>query len=131
MSERRVVLTGAAGFLGSHLCRALLAAGDKVVAVDNLLTGSVENISDLLDDERFSFVHHDVTDPLHVGGPVDAVLHFASPASPPDFERIPIPILEVGSQGTRHTLDLAHEKGARYMLASTSEVYGDPRVHPQ
>ena len=131
MSERRVVLTGAAGFLGSHLCRALLAAGDEVVAVDNLRTGSVENVSDLLDDERFSFVHHDVSDGLHVSGPVDAVLHFASPASPADFERIPIPILKVGSHGTQHTLDLAHDKGARYMLASTSEVYGDPRVHPQ
>ncbi|HEX2043694.1 MAG TPA: UDP-glucuronic acid decarboxylase family protein [Acidimicrobiales bacterium] len=128
---RRVVLTGGAGFLGAHLCRALLAAGDEVVAVDNLVTGSMENVSDLVDHERFTFLRHDVTEPLEVGGPVDAVLHFASPASPADFERIPIPILEVGSRGTQHTLELARAKGARYMLASTSEVYGDPLVHPQ
>jgi dTDP-glucose 4,6-dehydratase len=131
VSGRRVVVTGGAGFLGSHLCQALLAAGDEVVAIDNLLTGSIENISELFGNERFTFLHHDVSNFVHVSGPVDAVLHFASPASPADFERVPIPILKVGSRGTHHTLGLAKDKGARYLLASTSEVYGDPLVHPQ
>jgi dTDP-glucose 4,6-dehydratase len=130
-SGRRVVVTGGAGFLGSHLCRALLAAGDEVVAIDNLLTGSIENVSELFGTERFTFLHHDVSEFVPVSGPVDAVLHFASPASPADFERIPIPILKVGSRGTQNTLGLAKDKGARYLLASTSEVYGDPLVHPQ
>ncbi|HWI05775.1 MAG TPA: UDP-glucuronic acid decarboxylase family protein [Acidimicrobiales bacterium] len=119
----RVVVTGGAGFLGSHLCRELLDRGDTVVAVDNL--------SVLSGHHGFTFVHSDVSDFLHVPGPVDAVLHFASPASPADFERIPIQILKVGSRATLNTLGLAKDKGARYFLASTSEVYGDPLVHPQ
>ena len=131
MSGRRVVITGAAGFLGSHLCRALLAAGDEVVAIDNLVTGTIENVSELLGDQRFTFLRHDVSNHVHVSGPVDAVLHFASPASPADFDRLSIPILKVGSRGTQNTLGLAKDKGARYLLASTSEVYGDPLVHPQ
>jgi dTDP-glucose 4,6-dehydratase len=129
--SRRVVVTGGAGFLGSHLCRALLDRGDRVVAVDNLVTGSIDNLAALFGHPDFTFLHCDVSDFLHVPGPVDAVLHFASPASPVDFDRIPIQILKVGSLGTHRTLGLAKEKGARYLLASTSEVYGDPLVHPQ
>ncbi len=128
---RRVVVTGGAGFLGSHLCRALLARGDSVVAVDNLVTGSLDNLDGISGRPDFTFVHSDVSNYLHVPGPVDAILHFASPASPVDFDRIPIQILKVGSLGTHNTLGLAKEKGARYLLASTSEVYGDPLVHPQ
>ncbi len=128
---RRVVLTGGAGFLGSHLCRALLARGDAVVAVDNLVTGSLDNLAELTGRPNFSFVHADVSESVPVSGTVDAVLHFASPASPVDFDRIPIEILKVGSLATHNTLELAMAKGARYMLASTSEVYGDPLVHPQ
>ena len=131
MSGRRVVVTGGAGFLGSHLCESLLAAGDEVVAIDNLITGNIDNVAHLFAEPGFSFQHHDVSNYVHVSGPVDAILHFASPASPADFERIPIPILKVGSRGTHHTLGLAKEKGARYFLASTSEVYGDPQVNPQ
>ncbi|HYX45121.1 MAG TPA: GDP-mannose 4,6-dehydratase, partial [Acidimicrobiales bacterium] len=131
MTGRRVVVTGGAGFLGSHLCEVLVAAGDEVVAIDNLITGNIENVAHLFANPAFSFQHHDVSNYVHVSGPVDAILHFASPASPADFERIPIPILKVGSQGTHHTLGLAKEKGARYLLASTSEVYGDPQVNPQ
>jgi dTDP-glucose 4,6-dehydratase len=131
VSGRRVVVTGGAGFLGSHLCRELLARGDAVVAVDNLVTGSLDNLNDFFGNPDFTFVHSDVSTFLHVPGPVDAVLHFASPASPVDFERIPIQILKIGSLGTHNTLGLAKEKGARYFLASTSEVYGDPLVHPQ
>ena len=127
----RVVVTGGAGFLGSHLCRKLLERGDQVVAVDNLVTGNLDNLNDLVGHREFTFVHSDVSNFLHVPGPVDAVLHFASPASPADFERIPIQILKVGSRGTLNTLGLAKDKGARYFLASTSEVYGDPLVHPQ
>lgn len=129
--SQRIVVTGGAGFLGSHLCRALLDRGDRVVAIDNLITGSLANIEELFGHERFTFQHHDVSNYVHVAGPVDAVMHLASPASPADFERIPIQILKVGSRGTHHTLGLAKEKGARYFLASTSEVYGDPQVHPQ
>ncbi len=131
MSGRRVVVTGGAGFLGSHLCDALLAAGDEVVAIDNLVTGRIENVAHLFGDPSFMFQHHDVSNFVHVSGPIDAILHFASPASPADFDRIPIPILKVGSRGTHHTLGLAKDKGARYVLASTSEVYGDPHVNPQ
>ncbi|MGH9283713.1 MAG: GDP-mannose 4,6-dehydratase, partial [Acidimicrobiales bacterium] len=127
----RAVVTGAAGFLGSHLCDRLLARGDEVVGIDNLLTGRLENIAHLFGNERFTFQHHNVSQFVHVPGPVDAVLHFASPASPADFERMPIQILKVGSLGTLHLLGLAKDKGARFFLASTSEVYGDPQVHPQ
>ncbi|MGI9080045.1 MAG: UDP-glucuronic acid decarboxylase family protein [Acidimicrobiales bacterium] len=131
MSGRRVIVTGGAGFLGSHLCRSLLAAGDEVVAIDNLVTGSIDNVAALFGDPAFTFLHHDVSNFVHVSGHVDAVLHFASPASPIDFERIPIQILKVGSRGTQNALGLAKDKGARFLLASTSEVYGDPLVHPQ
>jgi dTDP-glucose 4,6-dehydratase len=127
----RVVVTGGAGFLGSHLCDALLARGDRVVAIDNLATGSVDNIEHLFGREGFTFVEHDVSQYVWVPGPVDAVMHFASPASPIDFERIPIQILKVGSLGTHNCLGLAKAKSARFFLASTSEVYGDPQVHPQ
>jgi dTDP-glucose 4,6-dehydratase len=127
----RVVVTGGAGFIGSHLCRALLARGDNVTAIDNLLTGNIANIEELFANPDFTFMRHDVSTYVHVSGQVDAVLHFASPASPADFERIPIQILKVGSLGTHHMLGLAKDKGARFFLASTSEVYGDPQIHPQ
>jgi len=127
----RVVVAGAAGFLGSHLCDRLVERGDEVVGVDNLLTGRLANLDHLFGHERFTFLHHNVSEFVHVAGPVDAVLHFASPASPADFERMPIQILKVGSRGTHHLLGLAKDKGARFFLASTSEVYGDPLVHPQ
>jgi dTDP-glucose 4,6-dehydratase len=127
----RAVVTGGAGFIGSHLCEELLADGHEVVAIDNLLTGRVENIEHLFSEDGFLFIKHNVSDYIHVSGAVDAVLHFASPASPADFERIPIPILKVGSLGTMHALGVAKDKGARLLLASTSEVYGDPQVHPQ
>jgi dTDP-glucose 4,6-dehydratase len=127
----RVVVSGGSGFIGSHLCRALLGRGDSVVCIDNLLTGAEANVADLRDNNDFEFIHHDVTTPVHVSGSVDAVMHFASPASPADFARIPLEILEVGSVGTRNLLDLALKNGARFMVASTSEVYGDPLVHPQ
>ena len=127
----RVVVAGAAGFLGSHLCDRLLERGDEVVGIDNLLTGRLANVDHLFGHERFSFQRHDVSTFVHVPGPVDAVLHFASPASPADFARMPIQILKVGSLGTHHLLGLAKDKRARFFLASTSEVYGDPQVHPQ
>ncbi len=127
----RVVVTGGAGFLGSHLCHRLLERGDEVVCLDNLITGSITNIEDLFGNPRFSYVELDVSTFIHVPGDVDAVLHFASPASPIDFERIPIQILKVGSLGTHNALGLAKAKGAKFFLASTSEVYGDPLVHPQ
>jgi dTDP-glucose 4,6-dehydratase len=127
----RVVVTGGAGFLGSHLCRALLARGDEVVAIDNLVTGSVTNIEELFGERGFTFVEHDVSQYVWVPGPVDVVMHLASPASPVDFERIPIQILKVGGLGTHNCLGLAKAKRARFFLASTSEVYGDPLVHPQ
>jgi dTDP-glucose 4,6-dehydratase len=126
----RAVITGGAGFLGSHLCRRLLAEGFEVVCMDNLITGRAENVEDLIG-ERFRLVHVDVTDYIHVSGPVDAVLHFASPASPIDYLRYPIQTLKVGALGTHRALGLAKDKGARFLLASTSEVYGDPKVHPQ
>ena len=128
---RRILVTGGAGFLGSHLCRALIARGDEVVAVDDCSTGTRANLADLDRVPNFSFVAHDVTRPLVVDGPLDAVCHLASPASPPDYLSRPLETLLVGSEGTRHTLELARAKGGRYLLASTSEVYGDPLVHPQ
>ncbi len=127
----RVVVTGGAGFLGSHLCHRLLDRGDDVVCLDNLITGSLTNISHLFGRRGFTFVEHDVSTYVWVPGEVDHVMHFASPASPVDFARIPIPILKVGSLGTHNALGLAKAKGARFFLASTSEVYGDPLVHPQ
>jgi dTDP-glucose 4,6-dehydratase len=127
----RVVVTGGAGFLGSHLCDALLDRGDEVVAIDNLLTGSTDNVEHLFGRPGFTFVEEDVSQYVWVPGAVDVVMHFASPASPADFERIPIQILKVGSLGTHNCLGLALAKGARFFLASTSEVYGDPHVHPQ
>jgi dTDP-glucose 4,6-dehydratase len=127
----RVVVTGGAGFLGSHLCDRLLARGDEVVAIDNLVTGTTRNIEHLFGVDGFTFVRHDVSTYVWVPGPVDAVLHFASPASPKDYLEMPIQTLKVGSLGTHNTLGLAKAKGARYLLASTSEVYGDPQVHPQ
>ena len=127
----RVVITGGAGFLGSHLCDALLARGDEVIAFDNLLTGRLANIAHLDGHDRFTFVDHDVTQPFTVDGGVDSVLHFASPASPADYLANPLETLAVGSDGTRNALELATAKGARFLVASTSEVYGDPEVHPQ
>ena len=126
----RAVITGGAGFLGSHLCRRLLAEGLEVICMDNFSTGRPENVSDL-QGPRFRLVEVDVTDFIHVPGPVDAVLHFASPASPIDYLRLPIQTLKVGSLGTYRALGLALAKRARFLLASTSEVYGDPQVHPQ
>jgi dTDP-glucose 4,6-dehydratase len=127
----RIVVTGGAGFLGSHLCRKLLDRGDEVICVDNLITGSIANVEANFGRRGFTFVEHDVSTYIWIPGEVDAVLHFASPASPIDFERIPIQILKVGSLGTHNALGLAKAKGSRFFLASTSEVYGDPLVHPQ
>jgi dTDP-glucose 4,6-dehydratase len=127
----RVVVTGGAGFLGSHLCERLLGDGCDVIALDNFLTGSPANVAHLLDHDRFRLVKADITDYVHVPGPVDQILHFASPASPLDYLQLPIHTLKVGSIGTLHALGLAKDKGARLLLASTSEVYGDPQVHPQ
>jgi dTDP-glucose 4,6-dehydratase len=128
---RRVVVAGGAGFIGSHLCEQLLGRGDEVVAVDNYLTGSRSNVAHLLDAGGFSFVEHDVCQPLALDGAVDAVLHLASPASPKDFATLPLEILAVGSDGTRNLLELARAKGARFLVTSTSEVYGEPLEHPQ
>jgi dTDP-glucose 4,6-dehydratase len=127
----RVVVTGGAGFLGSHLCDAIIARGDSVVCVDNLATGRPGNIAHLMDDAGFTFVEADVSAGLDVPGPVDAVAHLASPASPPEYLRLPLETLAVGSRGTENGLRLAQQNGARFVLASTSEVYGDPAVHPQ
>ncbi len=126
----RIVITGAAGFIGSHLSDALIARGDSIVGIDNLLTGDIANIEHLHSPE-FLFIKHDVTNYIHVEGPVDAVLHWASPASPIDYLEVPIPTLKVGALGTHNALGLAKAKGARFMIASTSEVYGDPLEHPQ
>ena len=130
-SRPRAVVTGGAGFLGSHLCERLLADGYDVVCLDNFCTGDARNIEHLTADPAFRILNYDVTDYVAVPGPVDVVMHFASPASPIDYHQLPIETLKVGSIGTLHTLGLAREKGARYFLASTSETYGDPQVHPQ
>ncbi len=127
----RALVTGGAGFLGSHLCERLLSEGYRVVCMDNLRTGSLDNVVHLEDEPDFEYVDHDVTAYINVPGELDEVYHFASPASPRDFTRIPIPILKVGALGTYNALGLALAKGARFMLASSSEVYGDPLVHPQ
>ncbi|MBZ5495288.1 MAG: SDR family oxidoreductase [Acidobacteriia bacterium] len=127
----RIVITGGAGFLGSHLCDHLLQLGHEVVCLDNLLTGSIDNIAHLLGNEHFRFLKHDVTEYMFLGGPVDAVMHFASPASPRDYLELPIQTLKVGALGTHKTLGLAKNKGARFLMASTSETYGDPLVNPQ
>jgi dTDP-glucose 4,6-dehydratase len=127
----RTVITGGAGFIGSHLCEKFLARGDDVICVDNIITGSLNNIEHLRSRPNFSFIHHDVSHPLEIDGPVDNVLHFASPASPVDYLKYPIQTLKVGSLGTHNTLGLAKAKGSRFLMASTSEVYGDPEQHPQ
>src|SRR5581483_5752981 len=127
----RALVTGGAGFLGSHLCDRLLQEGLHVVAMDNLVTGSTDNIAHLVDNPRFRFIHYDVTEYLYLEGPLDFIFHLASPASPVDFPTKPIQILKVNALGTHKTLGLARAKGATYFLASTSEVYGDPLVHPQ
>ena len=127
----RIVVTGAAGFLGSHLCDYLIAKGHTVIGLDNLITGTTRNIEHLAGNERFKFIKHDVTEYIYISGPVDAVLHFASPASPVDYLEYPIQTLKVGALGTHKALGLAREKKARFLLASSSEVYGDPLVHPQ
>jgi dTDP-glucose 4,6-dehydratase len=127
----RAVVTGAAGFLGSHLCDLLRSRGWEAVGIDNLLTGNRANVAHLADDTGFTLLERDVVTGIPVEGPVDAVLHLASPASPPEYLAHPLATLEVGSVGTQHALELARAKGARFMLASTSEIYGDPLVHPQ
>lgn len=131
MMRKRVLITGAAGFLGSHLCDRFIKEGFHVMGIDNLITGSLENIEHLFKLEHFEFYHHDVTKFVHVPGKLDYILHFASPASPIDYLKIPIQTLKVGSLGTHNLLGLAKEKNARILIASTSEVYGDPLVHPQ
>src|SRR5215831_10346482 len=127
----RVLITGGAGFIGSHLCERFLADGDDVICMDNFLTGSPDNIAQLLANPRFTFVQQDVTNYVYVAGSLDAILHFASPASPLDYLEKPIQTLKVGSLGTHNALGLAMAKNARFVLASTSEVYGDPLEHPQ
>src|SRR5262245_30851455 len=127
----RVLITGGAGFLGSHLCDRFLSEGHTVIAMDNLITGSTDNIAHLAGQERFSYIKHDVTNYIFIEGPLDAILHFASPASPVDYLELPIQTLKVGALGTHKVLGLAKDKRARFLLASTSEVYGDPQIHPQ
>jgi|SRR5699024_4898514 len=129
--KQTVLITGGAGFLGSHLCDRYLAEGYEVICMDNLITGSGDNIEHLIGHDEFTFVKYDVTNYIHVGGELDLILHFASPASPIDYLEMPIKTLKVGSLGTHKALGLAKEKGARFVLASTSEVYGDPQKHPQ
>ena len=131
MTKPRVLITGGAGFLGSHLCERFLADGYEVICMDNLVTGALRNVEHLFADADFHFAHQDVTEFIHVPGRLDVVMHFASPASPIDYLELPIQTLKVGSLGTHKALGLAHAKGARFLLASTSECYGDPLVHPQ
>lgn len=128
---KRILITGGAGFLGSHLCDRFINEGYEVIAMDNLITGDIKNIEHLMPLENFHFYHHDVSKYIHIPGELDYILHFASPASPIDYLKIPIPTLKVGSLGTHNCLGLALAKGARMLIASTSEVYGDPSVHPQ
>ncbi|HEX9155556.1 MAG TPA: NAD-dependent epimerase/dehydratase family protein, partial [Nitrospira sp.] len=127
----RVLVTGGAGFLGSHLCEALLNSGNTVVCVDDLSTGQARNVEKFQTNPLFTFINMDVSAELTLNGPLDAIAHLASPASPPDYHRLPLETLAVGSRGTENALRLAREKGARFVLASTSEIYGDPAVHPQ
>lgn len=129
--KKRILITGAAGFLGSHLCDRFINEGYKVVGMDNLITGNLQNIEHLFSLPDFEFFHHDVTKFVHISGQLDYILHFASPASPIDYLKIPIQTLKVGAHGTHNLLGLAKDKGARILVASTSEVYGDPTVHPQ
>ncbi len=127
----RSLITGGAGFLGSHLCDRLIAEGHEVICMDNLITGSTDNVGHLFGNPRFQFIQHDVSNYIYVEGRLDYILHFASPASPIDYLKLPIQTLKVGSLGTHKALGLAKSKGARFLLASTSEVYGDPQIHPQ
>ncbi|MCB9241660.1 MAG: SDR family oxidoreductase [Flavobacteriales bacterium] len=131
MTRKRILITGAAGFLGSHLCDRFIKEGYHVIGMDNLITGDMKNIEHLMPLEHFDFYHHDVSRYIHIPGELHYILHFASPASPIDYLKIPIPTLKVGSLGTHNCLGLALAKGARMLIASTSEVYGDPVVHPQ
>lgn len=131
MPQMRSLVTGGAGFLGSHLCEYLLAQGHQVVCMDNLVTGATANIGHMLGHSRFTFINHDVTEHIYFDGSLDYVFHLASPASPVDYQRLPLQTLRVGSLGTHRALGLARAKGARFLLASTSEVYGDPEVNPQ
>lgn len=131
MDRKRILITGAAGFLGSHLCDRAIKEGYHVIAMDNLITGDLKNIEHLFKLEQFEFHHHDITKFIHISGKLDYILHFASPASPIDYLKIPIQTLKVGAHGTHNCLGLAKAKGARILVASTSEVYGDPLVHPQ
>src|SRR3954462_7182770 len=131
MSNKRILITGAAGFLGSHLCDRFIKEGYHVTGMDNLITGSMKNIEHLMKLKEFDFYHHDVSKYVHVPGALDYILHFASPASPIDYLKIPIQTLKVSSLGTHNLLGLAKAKHSRILVASTSEVYGDPLVHPQ
>jgi len=129
--KKTVLITGGAGFIGSHLCELFLSRGRKVICVDNLITGNLSNIAPLLKDKNFQFIKHNISEPINIKGPIDYILHFASPASPIDYLKFPIQTLKVGSLGTHNALGLAKAKKARFLLASTSEVYGDPLVNPQ
>ena len=131
MQKKRILISGAAGFIGSHLSDRFLSEGYQVIAMDNLLTGDLANIEHLFKEKDFEYYHHDVTKFIHVPGKMDYILHFASPASPIDYLQMPIQTLKVGALGTHNCLGLAKEKGARILVASTSEVYGDPLMHPQ